>query len=238
MAGKHHGVNISGGTLSIITEFPNMYQPAVQLADQNLVNPRSMSALLDGEWIRVGEALSQGNVPVVGTQRGYGLTTANIPAVTVNGGNDNDTITQYLDGARAIYVPNELRMSHGRKGRGDRQAGRVTPILKTELSFSYLYRLVSTTATYNVGDPVFVWEIPNAQLPDYVKTNMGVTRNVFGLVPLSYIASLGDAGLNFVAGTNNHRLWSVGRVEGTRDTRGWVRIINQFSLVEITGATN
>ena len=232
MAATHRGVNILGGTFALTSQYPKLHMPAVKLADADLANPKNSKCLLDGEWVRLGQATSEGNNVVIGSRRAFEFLAANQPTVTVVGGDDNDTIAGYVDGARPINPASELRLTHGRKGRGDTQMMLMKPVIDDNRSFSYLYRLIDDTATYAIGDPLFVRVIANANLPTFVKNKMGITRNVVGLVPGSVIAALGDAALN------GQILPSVGRVIGTKDANGFIMVQNEFSDWTIVGAAN
>jgi len=203
--GKHRGT-IGAGTFSIVdNRYPdNVNMPTVRLADPTLVQPRHANQLLDGEFVRVGEGTTgAAGVAVTGTLRANQVVVANIPI----GG------AGYVDGARAINVPVELKLQHGRPGRTDNQFfGTVVVIDETE-NFKFLYRIIDNTKAYAIGEKLFVGIIANANLPANVKSK--TSRNPVGLIPE-------NAAKAFFTADAADRLESVAVVTGSKDANGWI----------------
>ena len=231
MTGLLRGNNITAGTFGFVSKHPQLHTPAIRVNDMDLVDPNNSKCLLDGEIVRIGEATGDGGAVIFGTRRAFEIVTGNMPVVTVGGGAGDDTLASYVDGARAINAASEFRIKHGRRGRGDSQVFGAVPVVSEE-DFQFNYRITDVNETYAPGVKLFVHIIPNANLPAYIRDVQGVSRDVVGLVPQSFIAGLGDAGIN---GTS---IEAVAECLSSLDANGWVRCRWRASNWVIAGAVN
>jgi len=229
MTGTLRGLNIHRGTFAFVTKYPKLHMPAIKVADMDLTDPTSSKCLLDGEFVRVSEAFSESGAAVAGSRRAYQIVTGDLPTPTINIGGA-DSITGYIvlsDGGRAADVRTEYVPHHGRPGRSDLQfSGSIPCVLDEDYEFNT--RLVDTGESYVVGTKVFAWVIQNADLPAQVRAE--TSRDVVGLVPDTYIASLADEGIN---GT---KLPYVGVCTSSKDANGWIRVRKVPGIWTISGA--
>lgn len=228
---SYPGLGTYTGTLMLVSEFPNLDMPAVKVNDTGLVDPTDSKCLLDGEWVYVKTGTLYGGASEYGSRVAQAIASANIPTISNAAGDDNASITQYLDSSTVIRPANQFRLKHGNPGRPDNQAAGNISTIKDNSNFEYYYRLTHTGAAYNVGEPLFVWEIPYADLPAQTQSYVVGSRAVMGLVPLNWITAQLDAG------ANGSSLQAVGFVEGGASD-GWIHVSNGVEQHVFSGISN
>jgi len=227
--GTLRGLNIHGGTFAFVTKYPKLHMPAIKVADMDLVDPTNTKCLLDGEFVRLGEAVGANGSVVTGSRRAYQILAADMPVITGAG-----LVSGYLDSAHAdrpIDVQTEFVPHHGRPGRSDLQFNGAIPCIVDE-DFEFNTRLINNSATYVPGDKLFLWAIANVDLPDAVKAL--TSRVVIGLVPGSFVATDGTAD----ASLNGAEIPYVGVCTSSKDANGWIRVRKVSGLWTVSGASD
>ena len=201
MAGTLRGNNIHGGTFQFSSHYPNLHMPAYQVDDSTLVDPGNTACLLDGELVLIGEASG-----ITGSVRASALTASNFPTVVAN------VVTAPAPADR-IDNGTQVRIKHGRRGRGDSQFFGAIPVVM-DYNFEFKYRLIDDGGTYAPGTKLYPVVIANADLPSYVQAL--TTRDVVGLT---------SADRAFATATAGQNVEHVAVCRSTKDEYGWIKAV-------------
>jgi len=204
MAGTLRGNNIHGGTFQFSSHYPNLHMPAYQVDDSTLVDPGNTACLLDGELVFIGEASG-----ITGSVRASALTAANFPTVSDEGGG----VFTVQAPATATDNGTQVRIKHGRRGRGDSQFFGAVPVVM-DYNFEFKYRLIDDGGTYAPGTKLYPVVIANADLPSYVQAL--TTRDVVGLAPAAEAFPSANAGQN---------VEHVAVCRSSKDEYGWIKAV-------------